>query len=87
MNSVFSLRALAAQKMPQVSNYLGCQASGKPAIHASRSKTNSANSLSADKVTMRVQDCLLKSGEGGNGTALFDVKISVLLKAFIGGGS
>jgi hypothetical protein len=50
VNSVFSLRALAAQKMPQVSTYLSCHASGKPAIHASRSKTNSANSLSADGV-------------------------------------
>ena len=41
VNSVFPLRALAAQKMLQVLNHPRCHAAGKPAIHARRSKTNS----------------------------------------------
>jgi hypothetical protein len=45
---VFSLHALAAQKMLQVRNYLRCHAAGKPAIHARRSKINLANSQSTD---------------------------------------
>jgi hypothetical protein len=49
VSSIFSLRALAAKKMPQVLNHLRCHAAGKPAIHAKRSKTNPANSQTADK--------------------------------------
>ncbi|WP_162798087.1 hypothetical protein [Sulfitobacter sp. JL08] len=43
VNSIFSLRPLAAQIMPQVQNQLCCHAVGKPAIHARRGKTSSAN--------------------------------------------
>ncbi|AUR01521.1 hypothetical protein [Phaeobacter inhibens] len=49
MNSIFTLRALAAQIMPQVQSHLHCHAAEKPAIHAKRSKTNPANSQTADK--------------------------------------
>jgi hypothetical protein len=39
VNSIFSLRVLAAQKMRRVHNNLCCHAAGKPAIHARRSET------------------------------------------------
>lgn len=50
VNSIFSLRALAALKMPQVLSHLRCHAAGKPALRARRSKTNPANSRTADGV-------------------------------------
>jgi len=48
VNSIFSLTARAELKMPQVLSHLRCHAAGKPAIHARRSKTNPANSRTAD---------------------------------------
>jgi hypothetical protein len=51
VSSIFSLRALAAQKMPQVLDFRRYPAAEKPAIHARRSKTNPANSQTADKVS------------------------------------
>jgi hypothetical protein len=56
VNSVFPLRALAAQKMLQVLNHPRCHAAGKPAIHARRSKTNSAISQTADKAPFHSSD-------------------------------
>ncbi len=53
MNSVFSLRALAAQKTPQMHDHRSCFAAEKPVIHARRSETNPANSQIADKAAFR----------------------------------
>jgi hypothetical protein len=52
VSSVFSLHALAAQKMPQLQNHLRRHAAEKPVIHARRSKTNPSNSQTADFVTL-----------------------------------
>jgi hypothetical protein len=55
VSSVFSLHALAAQKMPQLQNHLCRHAAEKPAIHARRSKTNPSNSQTADKPNLRIE--------------------------------
>jgi hypothetical protein len=52
VNSIFLLRAFAAQKMLQVPNHLRCYAAKKPAIHAGRSETNPASSQIADFVAL-----------------------------------
>lgn len=44
VNSIFSLRALAAKKMPQEHDHRRCLAAEKPVIHAKRSTTNPVNS-------------------------------------------
>jgi hypothetical protein len=53
VSSVFSLHALAAQKMPQLQNHLRRHAAEKPAIHARRSKTNPSNSQTADQADLQ----------------------------------
>jgi hypothetical protein len=53
VSSVFSLHALAAQKMPQLQNHLRRQAAEKPDIHARRSKTNPSKPQTADQADLQ----------------------------------
>jgi hypothetical protein len=84
VNLIFSLCALAAQKMRQLHNHLPCHAAKKMAIHARRSETNRANSQILEKlrdvnVVLFASRLILSKDQVGNRT----VCITCLGKAFV----